>query len=135
MNSNNSASPPPAARNAQPIPTSGQWSSGLFDCCDDTSNCFTTWCCPFITFGRNVEIIDKGKTSPAEAARTYYMLGTFGCAFFYSYPYRKKLRDQYSLKEEPCSDCLVHCCCIQCALCQEYRELKNRGLEPSEGKF
>jgi hypothetical protein len=30
-------------------------------------------------------------------------------------------------------DCLVHFCCETCALCQEYRELKNRGYDMSIG--
>lgn len=39
------------------------------------------------------------------------------------------------LKEEPCGDCLLHCFCEACALCQEYRELKNRGYNMSVGNF
>ncbi|WZZ60171.1 hypothetical protein YC2023_060278 [Brassica napus] len=30
---------------------------------------------------------------------------------------------------------ITHCFCEYCALCQEYRELKNRGLDPSIGKL
>ena len=37
------------------------------------------------------------------------------------------------LAEQPCNDCLVHYCCERCALCQEYRELKHRGFNPSLG--
>ncbi|MBA0799925.1 hypothetical protein Gohar_010403, partial [Gossypium harknessii] len=98
---------PAANRQSITTPNSGQWTTGLFDCFDDSSN------------------------SPSDAARAYYMLGSFGFAFCYSYPYRKKLREQFSLKEQPCGDCLVHCWCIQCALCQEHRELINRGLDPT----
>ncbi|GKV19461.1 hypothetical protein SLEP1_g29722 [Rubroshorea leprosula] len=29
------------------------------------------------------------------------------------------------------NDCLVHFCCLPCALCQEYRELRNRGFDVS----
>ncbi|KAF5938348.1 hypothetical protein HYC85_022607 [Camellia sinensis] len=47
----------------------------------------------------------------------------------YSCIYRKKLRDQYMLQGSPSCDFLVHCCCEQCALCQEYRELTNRGFD------
>nr|GMD26425.1 protein PLANT CADMIUM RESISTANCE 2-like [Ipomoea batatas] len=43
------------------------------------------------------------------------------------------MREQYMLKESPCGDCLVHCFCESCALCQEYRELKNRGFDMSIG--
>ncbi|KAG9439461.1 hypothetical protein H6P81_019626 [Aristolochia fimbriata] len=52
----------------------------------------------------------------------------------YSCTYRKKLRANFGgLPPEPCNDCCVHFCCEACALCQEYEELKNRGLDPSQG--
>lgn len=56
-----------------------------------------------------------------------------GCPCFYSCFYRSKMRQQYLLHESPCGDCLVHCFCESCALCQEYRELKNRGFDMSIG--
>jgi Cys-rich protein (TIGR01571 family) len=42
---------------------------------------------------------------------------------------------QYMLKENPCWDWCVHLFCLHCALCQEYRELKNRGFDVSAGKL
>lgn len=57
-----------------------------------------------------------------------------GCPCCYSCFYRAKMRQQYGLKESPCGDCLVHCFCEYCALCQEYRELKNRGYDLPIGK-
>eukprot|EP01018_Ginkgo_biloba_P038956 Gb_02805 [translate_table: standard] len=44
-----------------------------------------------------------------------------------------KLRSEFNLPEDPCGDCLVHCFCEPCALCQEYREFKNRGFDPALG--
>ncbi|KAK2439514.1 protein PLANT CADMIUM RESISTANCE [Trifolium repens] len=38
------------------------------------------------------------------------------------------MRKQYGLKGNCCTDCMKHCCCEYCALCQEYRELENRGF-------
>ncbi|KAL1061882.1 hypothetical protein V6Z11_D13G043200 [Gossypium hirsutum] len=61
------------------------------------------------------------------------LLGFTGCACLYSFLYRSKLRGQYDLEEEPCNDCLVHFCCCPLALCQEYRELKNRGFDMEIG--
>ncbi|KAK2978432.1 hypothetical protein RJ640_002705 [Escallonia rubra] len=40
-----------------------------------------------------------------------------------------------TLLEEPCADCLVHCCCHKCALRQEYRELQHQGFDMSLGKI
>jgi len=55
-----------------------------------------------------------------------------GCR--YSCLYRSKLRAEYDVDEGECPDFLVHCCCEHLALCQEYRELKNRGFDLGIGK-
>jgi hypothetical protein len=56
-----------------------------------------------------------------------------GC--LYSCVYRTKMRATYDLDEGECPDFLVHWCCEPCALCQEYRELKNRGFDMGIGMF
>lgn len=63
------------------------------------------------------------------------MLCLTGCSCLYSCFYRSKLRGQYFLEERPCTDCCVHCCCEECALCQEYRELMHHGFDMSIGFF
>ncbi|KAJ0981349.1 hypothetical protein J5N97_009604 [Dioscorea zingiberensis] len=112
----------------------GRWSTGLCDCCDDVSNCCITCFCPCITFGQIAEIVDQGSTSclASGALYTLLMIAT-GCQCIFSCLYRSKLRKQYSLPESPCCDCLVNCCCEQCALCQEYRELQRRGFNMDIG--
>ncbi|CAL4968604.1 unnamed protein product [Urochloa decumbens] len=112
------------------------WSTGLFDCFDDVESCCVTLLCPCITFGQVAEIVDRGSTSCGASAALYTLIialtgSGFGC--IYSCFYRTKLRAQYGLQESPCPDCCVHFCCEFCALCQEYRELKNRGFEMSIG--
>ena len=52
----------------------------------------------------------------------------------YSCSYRRKLRAAYGLPAKPCADGCVHCFCEPCALSQMYRELKNRGADPADGK-
>ncbi|GMN56677.1 hypothetical protein TIFTF001_025785 [Ficus carica] len=47
--------------------------------------------------------------------------------------YRTKLRSMYRLVESPAPDWVTHVFCEWCALCQEYRELQRRGLDPSIG--
>ncbi|XP_049934953.1 protein PLANT CADMIUM RESISTANCE 6-like isoform X2 [Nymphaea colorata] len=84
---------------------------------------------PGITFGQNAEIIDHGSSSSASNAFTYGIIGGSG----YGYHYRTKLRGQFQLPEEPMTDYLVHYYCSTCALCQEHRELKNRGFDPTLG--
>ncbi|KAG8661519.1 hypothetical protein MANES_01G013425v8 [Manihot esculenta] len=47
--------------------------------------------------------------------------------------YRTKLRTKYGLVESPATDWITHFFCGWCALCQEYRELQKRGLDPAIG--
>jgi Cys-rich protein (TIGR01571 family) len=110
------------------------WSTGLFDCFSDPALCCLTCCCPCITFGRIAEIVDKG-TTPCIASGGVYLLLSYltGCGCMFSCCYRSKMKNQYNMEKDPCGDCLVHFCCESCALCQEYRELQNRGFEVSLG--
>lgn len=86
--------------------------------------------CPCITFGRIAEILDRGSASCGLSGALYALLQYLTWFHWvYSCTYRTKMRAQYSLVDAPCTDCLVHCCCEQCALCQEYRELKNRDFD------
>ncbi|XWS34457.1 hypothetical protein CRYUN_Cryun21dG0040100 [Craigia yunnanensis] len=97
------------------------------------SGCMTCWC-PCVTFGQIAEIVDKGSSSCGVNGALYTLIACVtGCACCYSCFYRSKMRQQYMLKKHPCGDCLVHCFCEYCALCQEYRELKTHGYDLSIG--
>ncbi|XVE85451.1 hypothetical protein DITRI_Ditri17bG0092100 [Diplodiscus trichospermus] len=97
------------------------------------SGCMTCWC-PCVTFGQIAEIVDKGSSSCGVNGALYTLIACVTCcACCYSCFYRSKMRQQYMLKKQPCGDCLVHCFCEYCSLCQEYRELKTRGYELSIG--
>ncbi|XP_038720286.1 protein PLANT CADMIUM RESISTANCE 12-like [Tripterygium wilfordii] len=63
----------------------------------------------------------------------FFVLENMLCGCLYSCMNRSKLRSHFSLPDAPCADFLVHCFCSRCALCQEHRELKNRGIDPSRG--
>ncbi|KAL5715926.1 hypothetical protein ACHQM5_017682 [Ranunculus cassubicifolius] len=114
--------------------TLGDWSTGLCGCCEDPSNCCVTCCCPCIKFGQIAEVVDRGSTPCLFGGLVYcLLLACMGSQCIYSYGYRTRIRNLYSLKEEPCSDCCVHCWCERCAVCQEYRELWIRGVDPRIG--
>lgn len=73
-------------------------------------------------------------TACVQCGTIYALLGLTGFACLLSCFNRSKLRAQYDLEEAPCADCLVHFCCPGCALCQEYRELKQfRGFDMGIG--
>ncbi|KAK7358257.1 hypothetical protein VNO77_00183 [Canavalia gladiata] len=106
------------------------WSTGLFDCFSNFENCCITLWCPCVTFGQVAEIVDRGSTSCGGSGALYTLICcVLGSGCLYSCFYRSRMRKQYMLKESPCADCFVHCCCEPCALCQEYRELQNRGFD------
>ncbi|GJQ98947.1 PLAC8 motif-containing protein [Tanacetum coccineum] len=112
----------------------GKWTTGLCGCSEDWSVCCLTYWCPCVAFGRIAEIVDKGNTTCGVGGgmcACLYCCG--GCHALYTCFYRSKLRQLYMLPARPCHDCLVHFCCLACALCQEYRELKNRGIDPFLG--
>ncbi|PON62728.1 PLAC8 motif-containing protein [Parasponia andersonii] len=127
----NQAQPGPfPLRPRAPVP----WSTGLCDCFSDVRNCCITCWCPCITFGQIAEIVDKGSTSCGASGALYTLIACVtGVACFYSCFYRSKMRQQYTLEESPCGDCLTHCFCENCALCQEYRELQSRGFNMDIG--
>ncbi|KAK6116357.1 hypothetical protein DH2020_049819 [Rehmannia glutinosa] len=87
----------------------GQWSTGLFDCCEDRS------------------------ISSGTACGIFAALNAVHCTWLYTSNYRTKLRALYKLPESPYGDQTVHCCCCVCGITQEFRELKNRGVDPSIG--
>ncbi|WJX48407.1 hypothetical protein P8452_34974 [Trifolium repens] len=111
-----------------------EWSTGLFDCCSNPGNSCLTLFCPCVTFGRVAEIVDKGSSSCGVSGALYTLLCVFvGCGWAYSCCNRSKMREQYGLKGDGCTDCMIHCCCEYCAICQEYRELENRGFNVDIG--
>ncbi|KAI7985113.1 Protein PLANT CADMIUM RESISTANCE 6 [Camellia lanceoleosa] len=122
--------------NEYPIPQVGTegWKTGLFDCMDDPLNAIMTVCFPCLTFGQIAEIIDNGHTSCATSGMLYGLIAcVIGMPCLISCGYRSKLRSRYGLVESPAPDWITHFFCEHCALCQEYRELQHRGLDPSIG--
>ncbi|XP_030536814.1 protein PLANT CADMIUM RESISTANCE 6-like isoform X2 [Rhodamnia argentea] len=110
------------------------WTTGLFDCMDDPLNAVVSCCFPCVTFGQIAEIVDRGSTSCGTSGLLYGGIQfLIGCPCLLSCTYRTKLRHQFNLIESPAPDWITHFFCECCALSQEYRELKNRGLDPSIG--
>ncbi|KAL3575134.1 hypothetical protein D5086_023235 [Populus alba] len=112
------------------------WTTGIFDCMDDPTNALITALFPCVTFGQVAEIVDNGQTTCGTNGMIYGMVAfCIAMPCIVSCSYRSKLRAKYGLVEDPAPDWLTHCLFEWCALCQEYRELNNRGLDPSIGKF
>ncbi|KAG9456127.1 hypothetical protein H6P81_000635 [Aristolochia fimbriata] len=110
------------------------WTTGLFDCHEHLPNAVLTAFCPCVTFGQIVEILENGATSCALGSFMYLLLAPAFCShWMMGSMYRARLRSKYNLVEAPTQDCIAHACCPLCSLCQEFRELRNRGIDPSLG--
>ncbi|KAI6681554.1 hypothetical protein NL676_035435 [Syzygium grande] len=85
------------------------WKSGIFDCCQHPINgCLT-------------------------GAFLYFFLFLVLCHWNVGVRYRKRIRDAFQIAETPVTDRIAHTLCPLCSLCQEFRELKYRGLDPFLG--
>ncbi|XP_026452973.1 protein PLANT CADMIUM RESISTANCE 8-like [Papaver somniferum] len=110
------------------------WSTGLFSCHENLKNALLTTVLPCVTFGQIAEIVDEGETNSAKAGFFCCMTANIPCwGKLKGCKYRAKLRRKFNLVEEPLGDSLSHVLCPLCSLCQEFRELENRGLDPSLG--
>eukprot|EP00891_Asterochloris_glomerata_P002662 jgi/Astpho2/2662/fgenesh1_pg.00049_%23_25_t len=115
----------------QPIGQPGfvNWQSGLCGCFSDWNTCCYGCWCPCCLFGENVHKL-KGTGCCINCclycvlmscAFASLPLGTTcsGCQCLAGGPARTSMRYKYGgLREEPCSDCVVHWCCSSCANCQ-----------------
>ncbi|KAK8939008.1 Protein PLANT CADMIUM RESISTANCE 8 [Platanthera zijinensis] len=110
------------------------WSTGLYDCHLNPTNTIMTAFFPCVTFGEIAEILDHGKTSSTLGSFMYILMvpAMLTCCNIGA-KYRKKLRNRYNLVEAPGGDLTLHLFCFYCALCQEFRELQHRGIDPSLG--
>lgn len=110
----------------------GAWTTGLLGCLEDYDSCCCTLICPCVVVGQNIEIISDGVTGCGAGGVLFYLLTEFtmlGC--LYTCLYRTRLRHKYMLPDHPCPDLCLHFFCWSCSVCQETRELKNRGWDPS----
>ncbi|KAG7600296.1 PLAC8 motif-containing protein [Arabidopsis suecica] len=110
------------------------FSTGLFDCHADQTNAVMTAILPCVTFGQIAEVLDEGETTCPLGSFIYLLMMPALCSqWVMGSKYREKIRRKFNLVEAPYSDCASHVLCPCCSLCQEYRELKARNLDPSLG--
>ncbi|KAG9143315.1 hypothetical protein Leryth_010240 [Lithospermum erythrorhizon] len=116
------------------LPLGNPWTTGLFDCSEDPTNATMTALFPCVTFGQLAEVIQSGNTTCATSSFLYLL--TMPLLIFPAVMganSRKMLRAKFGLVEAPYEDLFSHCFCLCCSLCQEFRELKNRGFDPALG--
>uniref|UniRef100_M0ZRJ8 Uncharacterized Cys-rich domain n=1 Tax=Solanum tuberosum TaxID=4113 RepID=M0ZRJ8_SOLTU len=89
---------------------------------------------PCVTFGQIAEVQDAGEMTCPLGSFMYLLMMPAVCSqWIMGSKYRTKLRQRYNLVEAPYSDVVSHIFCPFCSLCQEFRELRIRGLDPALG--
>ncbi|KAL2632293.1 hypothetical protein R1flu_016979 [Riccia fluitans] len=112
-----------------PVP----WASEIFGFLEDCYGCPLVLIAPCVTFGQIAEIVDTGYSSFHTAAIIYALALFMGIPCLYSFSYRTRMRHRFNLRPDPLDDFFTHLFCEVCALSQEYRELRYRGIDPSLG--
>ncbi|KAF3450730.1 hypothetical protein FNV43_RR06819 [Rhamnella rubrinervis] len=80
------------------------------------------------------EVLDSGEMACHMGTFIYLLMMPALCSqWMMGSKYRTKLRKKYGLVEAPYTDVISHAFCPCCSLCQEFRELKIRGLDPALG--
>ncbi|XP_020574481.1 protein PLANT CADMIUM RESISTANCE 8-like [Phalaenopsis equestris] len=126
--------PSPPGRRQRMAQIGRPWTTTVYDCGLDRTNAIMTALCPCVTFGHIAEIVDEGQTSCTAGSFMYLLLVPALCScWIVASIYRKKLRKKYSLVQAPAGDWILHFFCPLCSLCQEFRELKSRGIDPALG--
>jgi len=98
--------------------------------------------CPCFLFGKNAQFLGSGTLagSCTMHCMLWGLLTSLCCVFTgglvlavpgsavacYACGYRSALRTKYNLPEAPCGDLTTHLFCHLCAICQEYREIRER---------
>ena len=126
----------------------GKWSTELFDCLKDGESCWWgAWCCCLVS-GRTAESF---QISNSFSQSCYFILFVFIILLLFAYDpmesiilliigvflfscyrasIRTSIRKNYNIANGNfISDVMIHTFCSCCAVCQEAREVKARGLE------
>lgn len=118
---------PPKPKIALPPPNSSLWNSGVFDCNQDCGSFILGSLLPCVQYGRNLDILKKKGMCKPTCAYCCMLIVLKHCTL--GARTRIVIRRRYGIVGDTTEDCLLHCCCVPCALSQEYREVKKRDSE------
>ena len=102
--------------------STGEFETGLFDCFNDLGTCLISWFCPCVTYGQNQQRAQKKDGCVGDAA-IFALAACCGCYSCVGASGRGNVRAVRNIEGGFATDCLVHCCCVPCALTQEKNEL------------
>ncbi|XP_060792519.1 cornifelin homolog B isoform X1 [Neoarius graeffei] len=92
--------------------TGGDWSTGLFDVCDDVGTCLVGVCMPCCLEVSLAHQYGECLCLPLLPASTFAM--------------RVAIRERFKIRGSVCEDWVTVYCCYPLAVCQMMREMKRR---------
>jgi len=100
------------------------WNASLCGCFDDCESCMCSYFCPCVQFGRNMEAAGLGENCACCCG--FCVLG--GLSWILGCVKRGEMREKFNIEGSGCEDCCYWFFLPFCALSQEARELKSRGI-------
>lgn len=117
-----------------PDDVQGEFSTGLFDCCEKPKICLMGWCCLPVLFADTMRL--AGLLSFWTALLVCLLLGpVFGllgvgwlALGLFLFQKRRQLRREFDMEQDGAScakDMLAVCCCTCCTVIQEHRHIEK----------
>ncbi|OLL26736.1 Cell number regulator 10 [Neolecta irregularis DAH-3] len=109
-----------------------EWQNELCGCFDDMTICLLGCCCPCIVYGQTRYRLHNPNEAHLEPAVTGSCAAWFaleyctGCAWILNCLNRGDVRRQYNIRGTTGLDCCISFFCGGCAICQEYKEVRDR---------
>mmetsp|Transcript_26077 Transcript_26077/g.50859 ORF Transcript_26077/g.50859 Transcript_26077/m.50859 type:complete len:217 (+) Transcript_26077:111-761(+) len=129
----------------KPFTFPNEWSSGLCNCCQlGACYCLKAFFCGCCVFGDETELLVDQEVEFLGSCRSMACWvhcaaeSCHGCigspiplGFIFTYQARRSIRNRYGIREAPCPDLCVSCCCAPCAMIQEMAELRKHNAGPN----
>ena len=109
---------------------SHEWTTSLCGCSEDCGSTFDIVICPYCAVCRQMEAVD-GKSDGCHlgACAAILFLGP-PAALILNFLNRRNISEKYGIGENVCVSCIIAFMFTSCGLCQQHRELTNRGVWP-----
>ena len=105
------------------------YAQSLCGCCEDTTQCCDTICCPCYQVGHQFGAI-QGRPHSNSGGECFCSYCCFWSMPIYISCIRCKVSAKHQLGEGCCLSTIIGFCCPSCSLCQTGRELNYHGTNP-----
>ena len=111
-----------------------EWTTSLFQCCQDVPGTFDMMCCFPCQYGRMCHVLNAESSGAANELDVKWCAIACilaGCGVHcLTLGFRSKLRERFGISGGFVTDCLASFLCTACSNCQHSRELTNHGHWP-----